>query len=380
MVDNSMWPTGIRPKNNGIEVRVRRKGYNYVKQFPGDPNKKSVIAAAVRHHREINSRIDLGLPVYAEERTKVTTFFDDVERYISTASIQHSTAEEYLRNLKKYWLPVFGNHITQEIRTVDIELVVSTWSVTRGTIKNRLNPLIKVFEKAKVIPNPVNGLEIPEQEISNNKNQMKRFLPKQRAAIMKALEKHDDPQVPAYFALLFGAGLRPRGEPLGLQWTDYDGKEVYIHQTIVRRKFKPSTKTRIARRVYVPSWVRPYLDNLPSRFNDGHLFLNTRGNPYLAPDTFNNAWREVFSQKTIRREFKLTYQRPYVCRHTRAAELLSTGVAPGDCARQLGHTLAVFFRIYSEWIEKWAGETDETRFEGYSKKNGPKLGLISENE
>lgn len=75
----------------------------------------------------------------------------------------------------------------------------------------------------------------------------------------------------------------------------------------------------------------------------------------------------------------MAYQIPYVCRHTRAAELLSTGVDPGDAARELGHSLDMFYKTYTAYIDQWADKKDRSRFEGHSEKIGPKLGQKPKN-
>ncbi len=65
----------------------------------------------------------------------------------------------------------------------------------------------------------------------------------------------------------------------------------------------------------------------------------------------------------------IPYRIPYTCRYSRAAEMLSIGIAPGDAAKQLGHSLEMFYRVYAEWIEDYADATDFSRFE---TKNRPK--------
>ncbi len=374
MVDQSKWPAGIRPRDGSIEVRVRRRGYNYREIIQGNPNKKSDLAAAVRHRAEIISRINLGLPVYTDEQTEVTLFADDVQRYVDQLELEYSTVEGYLRDLNHYWLPVFGKHVTQEITTAEIKAAMKGDATTRKRWLNRLTPLRGVFDYAEVVPNPAGAIKRKKAKGATNKNQIIRFTPQHRIEVMQALGRHDDPQVPAYFALLFGCGLRPSGEPLGLEWVDYDGEQVYIHKTIVRRRFKSTTKTHTARHVFVPQWVRPYLDNLPSRFADGHIFLNSLGRPFLDSDMFNAAWQDVFYTKRLRRDLKIHYQVPYVCRHTRAAELLSSGVEPGRAAKQLGHSLKMFFDIYSEWIEEYANAEDKAKLDTPGPVAETKLG------
>lgn len=79
----------------------------------------------------------------------------------------------------------------------------------------------------------------------------------------------------------------------------------------------------------------------------------------------DEAWRKAHESWNIKnRKQQVPYRIPYVCRHTRAEELLSTGVEPGDAAAQLGHTLEMFYRTYSEWISEYSQAKDKSRFEG----------------
>jgi len=87
---------------------------------------------------------------------------------------------------------------------------------------------------------------------------------------------------------LFGCGLRP-GEALGLQWTDYDGEELDISKQITRRRFEPSTKTSVRRRVYVPQWARSILNTHTTRFTGEYIFTNSFGRCCLDTDIFNDA-------------------------------------------------------------------------------------------
>ena len=78
----------------------------------------------------------------------------------------------------------------------------------------------------------------------------------------------------------------------------------------------------------------------------------------MAKPHVNGVWRSAHKKARI------SYQEPYACRHTRASELLSTGVNPADAAKQLGHSLEMFIRTYADWVEAFAGDLDPTRFEG----------------
>ena len=67
---------------------------------------------------------------------------------------------------------------------------------------------------------------------------------------------------------------------------------------------------------------------------------------------FNAAWKKAHDKARI------PYRIPYACRHTRAAELLSTGVLSAKAAKQMGHSVAVFLRIYTELIEEYCASND----------------------
>jgi len=354
-------PTGIDPHGTRIRIRVKAKGRSHTETIPGDYFNARDLAAAVNRRKTIKSRMELGLPINEGDQSQFSLFAKDAQSYLNVLEVDFSTSLSYEGDLNQYWLPAFGNHITQEITTRQIKdvLAEATCGLTRK--RNVLISIRGVLDYAEVIPNPA-AFKIKK----GTKKKIQRYKPKQREALMKEIDKMGDPQMSCYFALLFGCGLRPSGEPLGLKWTDWDEPRLHVQRTIVRRRFKPTTKTHLDRHVYVPKWVRPYINSLPSRFNDEWLFLNTCDRPYLDSDVFNQAWQKVFETKKIKRTLKLEYQIPYICRHTRAAELLSTGVEPGKAAKELGHSLEMFYRTYSEWIEEYSTDTDEL-LEGFTK-------------
>lgn len=356
-------PKNIDPHGKGIRIRIRNKGQVYTEILPGDYFNARDLTAAERRRDEIKARLRLGLPVSPGEESDNSLFIDDAQEYLNSLDVDYSTSLDYEGILNQHWLPLFGGRITGEIPTREIKTALAKMDLSPKRKRNILVPLRGVFDHAEVQPNPAAAVKIKTRK--SQKPKIERFRPHERDAIMAAIDAMGDPQVSGYFALLFGCGLRPSGEPLGLQWSDWDGERLRIHRTIVRRKFT-DTKTHEERLVYVPAWVRPYINNLPSRFKGEWLFLNSQGNHYRDSDTFNDRWQRAFQTKAIKRDLKLAYRIPYVCRHTRAAELLSTGVEPARAAKQLGHTVEMFFRIYSEWIEEYAKSSDDD-LEGFTK-------------
>ena len=361
-MDKRIWPRGISPDGAGLRVRLFEEGkVVYSKTLKGDPNCKSFIAAAEQHRDRLKAKHLLGQPLHEDEEEGIDLFEQVAQGYLNTLDAKHSTHMSYENILNHYWLPHFTGWPIQELTTRRIKEVLALFDVSAKTKKNILIPLRGVCAHGELNPNPCHPIKVKRRKGKGGSPDS--YTPRQRAALMKALEEQQLPswlqgQPAAYFALLFGCGFRPCGEVFALQWDDYDGTELSVTKQITKRKHQPYTKTDEPRRVYVPGWVRPYLNNLPSRFEGLSIFRNSCNRPFLDSDHFNDAWREAHKTTGI------SYQVPYACRHTRASELLSTGVEPGDAAKQLGHSIEMFQRIYADWVAEFYGNTDLSRFEG----------------
>lgn len=351
-MDSKTWPTGISPSGSGIRIKVWRGGkLAYSETIQGNPYSARDLAAAVRRRSELTARLRLGLPLRAnDDGATAVMFVEAAQEYLDILDAKFSSHVSYEQILNHYWIPAFGKSIVTEISQKEIKKVLAGFKVSPRTKRNILIPLRNVLREAGCNPNPVEGIAVKQAQ----KAPIHRYTPAQRELLMSKLTG----QSRVYFALLFGCGLRPCGEPLALRWSDYDGQELDISKQITRRRHQASTKTNMVRRVYVPTWVRSILNAHTTRFQGEYIFLNSHGGPYLDTDVFNADW------KAAHKKCRLPYRVPYTCRHTRAAELLSTGVEPADAARQMGHSVEMFLRIYSEWIEEYAKNKDKARFEG----------------
>ena len=342
------WPAGIRPRGNGIEIRIWQHGKLYHSEtLPGSAYKKQDLKAAVRKRAELIARQNLGLPLF-DKGTEKKTFKGVAQGYLNSLDVDQQTIRGYRNQLRAYWVPLFGTWPIEDITTTHIRDALGDLDRAQKTKKNMLIPLSQVFQYAGVVPNPAAGVRFGKRK----KAQVDRYRPEERDQILARLEGQDR----LYFALLFATGLRP-GEACALLWTDWDGDQLHISKQITRGKAKSRTKTFIDRRVYVPEWVRPLLLTHTTRFQGGHIFQNTAGNPYRQTRYLNKAWDKAHRQAKIR------VRVPYTCRHTRAAEMLSMGVAPADAASQLGHSPQVFLNTYSEFIVEYATRQDFSRFE-----------------
>jgi len=359
-MDKRVWPSGISADGAGLRLRIFDKRRTiYSETIKGDAHSPSFIASAEQRLKWLKARHLLGLPL--TEGEKDSDVFEDVAQgYMNTLDAKHSTHMSYENILNHYWLPHFTSWPIEDITTRKIKEILALFDVATKTKRNILIPLRGLLDHGEVNPNPCN---IKLKRRKGRGGSPVSYTPAEREALMDKLENLVVPswlegQPAAYFALLFGCGLRPCGEVLALQWPDYDGMLISVNKQITKRRLQRYTKTDLPRKVYVPAWVKPYLNKLPSRFDGRYIFTNSLGGPFLDSDHMNDAWREAHKKARI------SYQEPYACRHTRASELLSTGIQAPDAAKQLGHSVEMFHQIYAEWVEEFSGNSDLTRFEG----------------
>lgn len=349
-----LWPPGIDPSGAGLRIRIYRGGKTvYQETLPGDPYSKSHIAAAKRRREELNSRKKLGLPLHqGDEGATVQLFAEAAQDYMNMLDAKESSHMVYENMLNTYWMPELGRDIVQEITEKQIKQILAGLKLAGKTKRNILIPLRGTFDVAGVKPNPAAGIK-PKL---GPKKPKQRYKPAERDKLLSVMQG----QAQAYFAMFFGAGMRPC-ELWALTWDGWDGETWLVDKIVDRsRKVRTGTKTNEYRRVYIPKWVRPYVTNLPTRFHGGFVFVNSIGGHYKSAKVFNLDWQKAHKKA------KLPLREPYTCRHTRAAELLSTGIDPARAANQLGHSLEMFLRIYSEFIEEFCGK-DNAELEGYKK-------------
>jgi len=344
-------PTGLyRHGKSGIRIKVFRHGKTVQSEtLKGDLSHRHVKAALARR-KELEAAYILGVP---SESGIVWIFRDAAQDYLNSFDAKHSTVKSYRDIIKRYWMPCFGNLPASAITTAMIKRELASMKkvkepdvpLTNKTKKNVLLPLRAVFDHCEMNPNPAAAIKIRKSQPPV----IDRYLPDERDRLLSALSKtraSEPDQVVAYFALMFMA-LRP-GEVLGLKWSDWDGDNLRVERQIVKRQMVDSTKTSHSRRVFIPMWVRPLLLKLETRFRRGHIFTQANGEHHKDTRVFDRAWKRAHFVTLIH------YRRPYDCRHTRAAELLSADLPAAACAKQMGHSVQMFHQVYSEWIDEYS--------------------------
>jgi integrase len=195
-----------------------------------------------------------------------------------------------------------------------------------------------------------------------------------------------EPELEAFFACLYWAGLRP-SEARNLRLADCELPASGWGTLLLSGSFnsvgpawtdlgKPGEERELKHRD--PGDSRPVpahpelVDVLRRHCNshalgpDGRLFVNRRGRagvplqpPYLNPvseSTLYRAWhharRAAFSPPQLDSPLA---RRPYDLRHACLSTWLNAGVAPVQVAEWAGHTVAVLLQVYSKCID---GETE----------------------
>lgn len=338
------YPTGVRPRGDTIQIRWQYKGREYTKTIKKTPNKTNIAYAAKVREEELNK---LRFGINHTTDPDYITFGEMAEKYLKRKKPSSSTITTYNYLLNWYWLDDLGNIPLVRLQYADIEDCINNqvWP-SDNTYKLALAPLMGVLKMAakRGIIDPSISQNI--EKVHPQTDPPDPWSLQEKIAILDALENADFPYPHALFCLMFEIGIRP-GEALALNWSDYRNGRVEISKT--RTKYhgiSDTTKTRQARSVLLPPRAKAALQNLPSRFNKkGPIFLLKRGNPCVHQDRYLPEWKQAL------KDAGLDYKKMYNCRHTCASLGLTAGMKPGFLARQLGHSLQVFFKVYARWID-----------------------------
>jgi integrase len=159
-----------------------------------------------------------------------------------------STVAGYETLWNTYLAPYLTEISLRDFRTVDAANLFTqihrNHKIGRTTLQHCKSRLSRIFTLARNqgaldAPNPIEGAMIPKKAAAPA--QTHASTPKEVLAILEILRKAGEWKARAAVALMFFAGLRP-GEARGICWEHYDGKRLYVTQSIWR-KFTTDPKT-----------------------------------------------------------------------------------------------------------------------------------------
>ena len=168
--------------------------------------------------------------------------------------------------------------------------------------------------------------------------------------ILAHLKTHRPEPIFNFIELMFFTGLRT-SEGIGLRWDsiDFRTKEMRITGGNVYDEETDTTKTSKARTVLLNELALEALQRQKAHtfLEGGHVFRDPKtGLPwkYRTITDVRGFWEITLKQLGIR------YRRPYNMRHTYATIGLMSGARPAFLADQLGHSVRMFFDVYTKWI------------------------------
>ena len=149
-----------------------------------------------------------------------------------------STVAGYETVWRIYLAPYLQKITLRDFRTVDAANLFTEihrkHGVGRTTLqhcKRRLSGLFTLARNQGALdsPNPIEGAMIPKKAAKPNKTHA--ATPDEVLAILEILRKAGEWKARAAVGLMFFAGLRP-GEARGIRWEHFDGKRLFVTQSI----------------------------------------------------------------------------------------------------------------------------------------------------
>lgn len=386
---------------SGVEVRAASLRVNFtvdgishkptLKDADGRPLKPTPanIKYATRLVVEIRKKLELGVFVMAEYfpadgKAGEITLARQLDAWFGAQRLEPSTMAGY-SSAVKFWkgaqydrdkpLLKLGDKPLRTVTLTDAKTVLALRPKLSGkTVNNYVSVLREAL--ALAVSDKVVDRNIAD-EIPRAKWQRDPPDPFSRgeaeAIIAYAQAKHPE-QVYNLIETWFFTGPRT-SEIFGLKWpnTDLASERVRIREALVRGEEKDSTKTGIERDVMLNSRALAAMQRQRkhTQMKGEHVFVDPRyGTPWTEERAFRRSyWTPMLKVLGIR------YRRPYNMRHTYATMMLMAGATPAWCAKQLGHSVEVFLRTYSKWIdgdqnnrelaglEKWLSAGDAQRKE-----------------
>ena len=326
------------------------------------------IRYAERLAAEIREKIRLGLFSMAEyfpasgDTAQVVTVATQLDTWLAAQRIESSTKAGYT-SAARFWKATLPDKALRALKHSDILTALATKPTLSGkTVNNYVSVLREAVELAVrdilLHSNPV--AEVPRAK--HQKDPPDPFSGEETARIVAAAAARHPGQVQNLVEFWIWTGLRT-SEVFGLSWESIDlaSGSMLVSEAVVRGEHKANTKTNTARTVKLNSRALAALQRQRQHtfMAGGRVFQDPRyGTPWVDERAFRRSfWTPLLKHLGIR------YRRPYNMRHTYATAMLMANMTPAFCAKQLGHSVEMFLRTYSKWIDGDQNELEMQRLE-----------------
>jgi integrase len=254
-------------------------------------------------------------------------------------SQEENTSTSYRNACEKHIIPLVGRIKLKDFSPSKIRWMLTELAAKSGgrTVENAfvvlrtaLNAAVKDGELAV---NPCSAVKKPKHDAK----EIFPFTLAESKAILKATESH---RLHALFALAFATGLRS-AELFGLEWQDFDGKEIHVQRQATSISGKvvvkaPKSRAGIRRIELSPGTIQALEDRRRLAMSEGHaanplIFPNRKGN-YIQRGVFRTRiWNPLLDR------LKLARRGVHHVRHTYACLALADGVPLPTVSQILGH-------------------------------------------
>lgn len=299
---------------------------------------------------------------------------DWLDTWLAAQNIQSSTKSGYT-SAAKFWKNALGDRALRALKLSHIKTVVAARpDLTGKTINNYVAVLRQALDLAVadrvLTANPAE--DVPRAK--HQKPPPDPFTREEAEAIIADMAKHYPEQVYNMTEAWFFSGPRT-SEVFGLRWPNVDlrSKQFRVTETVVRGEHKDSTKTDSARDVIMNSRAHAAFTRQAkhTRMLGEYVWHDPR---YGTPWVDERAFRRSYWTPSLKR-LGIRYRRPYNMRHTYATMMLMAGMTPAFCARQLGHSVDMFLRTYSRWLDGEQNDLEMARLESsLSSPKSPQTG------
>ena len=367
---------------NGKQVRVNRT-------FHANPN--STEASQRKQAEKFAARLETEFDDKKVTDAKKLTFKAVYDDYIQDRIIRRGLAQRTVDSYKKLFdsrlVPEFGKRAIRDISATDINKFLRKLSTDGKERKKKpedsgenkkdggyqktgkklsgayclkyfqqLNELFGYAQRNGIIAvNPCDLVEPPKRDTK----EAQYYDLAECAKIVKLIENCSDPEWKAVFSLSFYCGTRP-GELLGLNWSDFDGKNIFVQagsyqgkgQKCIRTD-KPKTKRSVRKIQLTPEAISA----LNGWKKAQSVYRLKFGKNWPEPDAiFTNDFGNRFSSQAPCKAWKrftaengLRHLPLYDIRHTHCSLLISSReLSVEEVAARMGHEqTSTTLNIYS---------------------------------
>ena len=307
------------------------------------------------------------------------TVEEQLADWLAVQRVTKATKESY-QSCANFWCKttcdkngtILASLVVQNLTFMHVKYAIASRPELKGkTINNYLQVLREVMDQAKydglIVVNPVidpkSGIAI---RVKDQKPEADPFSNDEADRIVASMHEKYPEQIANFTEFWLWTGLRT-GELFGLQWKSVDFANGYfqVHETIVRGEHQDKTKTNKSRRVKLNthSLAALYRQKKHTYLVGGRIFNDPR---YDQPWVDERAFRRSFWAPTLVR-LGLHYRRPYNCRHTYATALIMANTNHKWAAGQMGHSVEMFQKTYTTWIDGDQNEAEISKLEANLK-------------